>query len=678
MWQMWRKTVRAQRQVNRTTNRRRLRLEVETLEDRLVMSSTTPALLSIPTLGDPKTQTSTTNAAASPAIMDLGTVTSAVNLTGQTMNSTWERYRFQLTGPGSSASNIAINFQNTQGNLDIYLCDSSEHYVGLQTMTATGKSISLNGKPAGTYYILVNSTVGVTFQPFVVNINPGASPNPNPDPNPNPNPNPGNDWFAQNLQDPNLQALVRTRTDDDGVLSRNDMLAVFTEVAQDGVVTSAEYADLQTIIQNAGTLNMPEYVQVLADKVVNGDPANGTYQGSPLGNLAAGSSGNQLNLLVNKWFLGLDHPAAQSDTGATTFGYQYANGSLFVSGISYTDINQGDVGDCYFLAGLAETALRSPGTIQSMFTDNGDGTFTVRFVHNGVNDYVTVDRYLPVDSFGRFAYANMGQYASSASNELWVALAEKAYVEENQEGWLGHTAANSYQAIAGGDPSLAAQHITGLTASYLNVTSGSFTTVVNAWNAGQMISFGSLDNPSGALDSNGVVPDHAYALVGYNASTQQFTLFNPWGINNGSAPGMLTLTWNQIRQSFFGTYLNALGTTGEVVATTTVETSDVVDSIDPAPTTPSHASVGEPAILSDVALFEMKKDLFQGNTWASAVQTIFAETDVATADLMGKTVDPLAPVSDAGRLVLSETAAANDAWTQGLSQALNTGLDEAV
>src|SRR5215471_13524613 len=132
MWQMWRKKVRAQRHLSRTTNRRRLRLEVETLEDRLVMSSTTPALLSTPTLGDPKTQTSATNAAASPAIMDLGTVTSAVNLTGQTMNSTWERYRFQLTEPGSNASSIAINFQNTQGNLDIYLCDSSEHYVGLQ------------------------------------------------------------------------------------------------------------------------------------------------------------------------------------------------------------------------------------------------------------------------------------------------------------------------------------------------------------------------------------------------------------------------------------------------------------------------------------------------------------------------------------------------------------------
>src|SRR5204863_6514137 len=127
------------------------------------------------------------------------------------------------------------------------------------------------------------------------------------------------------------------------------------------------------------------------------------------------------NTLAAKWFLGADHPVAQSEQG-TTFAYRYANGSLFVNGIDYTDIRQGEVGDCYFLAALAETSLRSPGTIQSMFIDNGDNTYTVRFVHNGVNDYVTVDRYLPTDGSGRFVFANMSAYASSASNELWVSL----------------------------------------------------------------------------------------------------------------------------------------------------------------------------------------------------------------------------------------------------------------
>ena len=40
-------------------------------------------------------------------------------------------------------------------------------------------------------------------------------------------------------------------------------------------------------------------------------------------------------------------------------------------------------------------------------------------------------------------------------------------------------------------------------------------------------------------------------LVGYNASTQTVTLFNPWGINNGSSyPGLITLTLSEVANNF--------------------------------------------------------------------------------------------------------------------------------
>ena len=35
---------------------------------------------------------------------------------------------------------------------------------------------------------------------------------------------------------------------------------------------------------------------------------------------------------------------------------------------------------------------------------------------------------------------------------------------------------------------------------------------------------------------------HAYAIIGYNASTDTFTLYNPWGSNQ---PGQLT--WSQLQ-----------------------------------------------------------------------------------------------------------------------------------
>src|SRR5262249_4155892 len=140
--------------------------------------------------------------------------------------------------------------------------------------------------------------------------------------------------------------------------------------------------------------------------------------------------------LVGKWFRGSDHPLAL-DANGVRYTYRYANGSLFVNGVSYTDIRQGAVGDCYYLSALAEMAMQTPGLVQTMFSDNGDSTYTVRFFHNGVADYVTVDRYLPTDTQGRFVYACQGDYASSTGNELWVALAEKAYAQVNEEGWLG-------------------------------------------------------------------------------------------------------------------------------------------------------------------------------------------------------------------------------------------------
>ncbi|MEM8780403.1 MAG: C2 family cysteine protease [Cyanobacteria bacterium P01_G01_bin.49] len=97
-----------------------------------------------------------------------------------------------------------------------------------------------------------------------------------------------------------------------------------------------------------------------------------------------------------------------------------------------------------------------------MFTDNGDGTFTVKFYKNGVADYVTVDRKLPTDSYGNSVYGNVGGHYNSSNNELWVALAEKAYAQLNESNWIGQDGTNSYQGTSGGWPKDSINHITGI------------------------------------------------------------------------------------------------------------------------------------------------------------------------------------------------------------------------
>src|SRR5204863_2649239 len=148
-----------------------------------------------------------------------------------------------------------------------------------------------------------------------------------------------------------------------------------------------------------------------------------------------GSAASKLDKLVAKWFLGADHPDASYPGQTVT--YTTAAGTLFgANGPQYSDVHQGAVGDCYFVATLGEIALRSPSAIQNMFIVNGDGTYTVRFFQNGAAHFVTVDNQLPTYYGGWLLYANMGSFYNDAGNVLWVALAEKAYVQMNEAGWL--------------------------------------------------------------------------------------------------------------------------------------------------------------------------------------------------------------------------------------------------
>ena len=350
-------------------------------------------------------------------------------------------------------------------------------------------------------------------------------------------------WIDSALQDVNLRNVVWQDTQKDGVLDRGDMLGIFAQVSKDGKVSTQEFSDLQKLVANTKFFAGYDYVDVLATHVISADPANATYQGTVLGSLKAGSSSSQLDLLVNKWFRGTDHPSTMS--GVT---YQKAAGSLFPHAPTYTDVHQGYLGDCYFVASLGETALVNPSLITSMFIVNGDGSYTVRFYHNGKADYVTVDSMLPATSAGNLVYDGLGQNVRDKNASLWVPLAEKAYTQIDASGWLradlGDLGHNSYSAIAGGYMTDALTQITDHRAGYWAVDKNTFTA---AYNAHDLITFGSVTSPV----DRGVVGNHAYAVVGYNASTQMVTLFNPWGINNGSsAPGLVTLNWTQMKQDF--------------------------------------------------------------------------------------------------------------------------------
>jgi hypothetical protein len=122
----------------------------------------------------------------------------------------------------------------------------------------------------------------------------------------------------------------------------------------------------------------------------------------------------------------------------------------------------------------------------------------------------------------------------------------------NEAGWLRPSAwgggTNSYAGIEGGLFSDAARQIANRAASNYTVTGlGNETALANAVTAGKLIGFASHTNPN---DSR-VVGNHQYIVIAYNSSTKVVTLFNPWGINNGSSyPGLLDLNLSQLPSSF--------------------------------------------------------------------------------------------------------------------------------
>jgi hypothetical protein len=346
-----------------------------------------------------------------------------------------------------------------------------------------------------------------------------------------------NDWFSQHLNDAGVAAVARKKFALHDALTFSDLLWLFRQAESGKTVSADQLLSLRAVVANASLLNISAADEDLASKTVNGNPADSHYHGHRISALSVGSSSLVLRALVSKWFIGQDHPAASSP-------YEAVSGALFArSGPSYGNAVQGDLGDCWLIAALAETADRMPSIIKSMFIANPNHTWTVRFYINGVADYVTVDDQLPDGG---------NLYDKVPGMPLWVALAEKAFAQENASGQFQTAVpgANSYGALNGGDAMVALAAITGLPTNDFSVDPSS---VGAAWQQGKLIALSTPARPA----SGSIVPDHCYAVVGYNKKTGAITLFNPWGVGGGYSgangayyPGYVTVSKKYMVRNF--------------------------------------------------------------------------------------------------------------------------------
>jgi hypothetical protein len=114
----------------------------------------------------------------------------------------------------------------------------------------------------------------------------------------------------------------------------------------------------------------------------------------------------------------LDDPEPRGEHSGNTVHFGYL--PLFGPGGPHAnDVRQGQLGDCWWMSTIASVAHNDPDRIESLITDNRDGTYTVHFPDGDV----TVDDEFTVDASGRPRYAQL------ESGALWPLVLEKAMAE---------------------------------------------------------------------------------------------------------------------------------------------------------------------------------------------------------------------------------------------------------
>ena len=229
-----------------------------------------------------------------------------------------------------------------------------------------------------------------------------------------------------------------------------------------------------------------------------------------------------------------------TNTGRTDRHYEWLrpgeivdDPQLFVEGYSRFDVQQGELGDCWLLAAVANLTLYRRLFFQIVpddqsFDDKYAGIFHFRFWQYGRWIDVVIDDRLPTYR-GQLIYLH-----SNEENEFWSALLEKAYAKLH----------GSYEALKGGSTCEAMEDFTGGVTEMYEMGSSPpnlFKIILKAYERGSLMG-ASLEPDPNVLEAEtpeGLVRGHAYSITRVKyvdirtpntvGKIPLLRLRNPWG-----------------------------------------------------------------------------------------------------------------------------------------------------
>jgi hypothetical protein len=283
----------------------------------------------------------------------------------------------------------------------------------------------------------------------------------------------------------------------DGFLSRSEL----EKVAQDPKVKGLDAAVLMSLLSNL------DEIQALSNDEYGFE--NDGITGKDLGELRKLGDKAELN---------------QKVVGTAGWGLQKSQTSTDLfdqDGPNYDAVKQGSLGSCEFLSAAVALAKRDPEAIKKMISDNGDGSYTVRFP--GSKDPIRVT----------LSDAELGRAATAGKDGRWIGVLEKAYGQfMNQRTLLP---SDSPQLATESQPGRIAmkaltgregdQDILGPVTTNLATTRKKLT---EAMKDGRLVTAG-IGKELITKGTDGLPANHQYTVLNYDPKTDQITLRNPWG-----------------------------------------------------------------------------------------------------------------------------------------------------